>query len=80
MSITELLAGPKAPAAPKPEAAPSTSTAANPDAGGTYEVRNGQRVLIEPATPDHPEGNRARPAPEAAASLQPAAGAAQTDH
>lgn len=70
MSITKLLAGPKAPAVPKPEAAP----AANPDAGGTYEMRNGVRVLVEPATPDHPEGNRARPAPEEAA------GAVQTDH
>jgi hypothetical protein len=80
MSITKLLAGPKATAA-KPEAvadvaAPAANPAGNPEAGGTYEMRNGVRVLVEPATPDHPEGNRARPAPDAAA----AAGAVQTDH
>jgi hypothetical protein len=30
--------------------------------GGSYEVRDGKRVLVEPPTADHPDGNRARDA------------------
>jgi hypothetical protein len=33
-----------------------------PREGGTYEIRDGKRVLVTPATKDHPEGNRAREA------------------
>ncbi len=30
--------------------------------GGTYEVREGKRVLVTPPTQSHPEGDRARDA------------------
>ena len=33
-----------------------------PMVGGTYEMRDGKRVLVTPPTQDHPEGNRPREA------------------
>lgn len=33
----------------------------NPNDAGTFILENGVRRLLEPATADHPEGNRARP-------------------
>lgn len=35
-----------------------------PDDGGSYEIKNGKRVLVEQPTRDHPDGNRARQAGE----------------
>lgn len=35
-----------------------------PAEGGRYEIdKRGRRKRVEPPTQDHPEGNRARPAP-----------------
>lgn len=46
-----------------------------PQAGGSYEIRDGKRVLVE-RTEDHPEGNRPRAADgrpiDAATGAEPA--------
>lgn len=42
-----------------------------PLVGGRYVVKDGVRTLVEEPTQDHPEGNRARPAEEAAEPPKP---------
>ena len=43
-----------------------------PLVGGRYVVKDGVRTLVEEPTQDHPEGNRARPAEDAAEPAEPA--------
>ena len=47
----------------------------NPNEAGTYMVdANGVRTLVAPVTVDHPDGNCARPAEDAAAPAEDGAG------